>query len=112
MVKDSCTGNSAEDEISCFCSHNNVSAHFDLRHVLPLTLPSLAVRSSKSDVSIEAATANAELAITLNSEKRQLSLLFDSFECALTATDVHGCYNYITHYITLHYNYKHNNLYG
>ncbi|KAK6017806.1 Pao retrotransposon peptidase, partial [Ostertagia ostertagi] len=88
-VRNSCTCNPAEDEITCYCEQNNVSSYFDLSRTLPITLPSTIIRPSENwGALIQTKAANAELAITLNSTIAKLSLIFDSFECSFSSTEV------------------------
>ncbi|KAK6026126.1 hypothetical protein OSTOST_07954, partial [Ostertagia ostertagi] len=92
----SCTCHPAEDEISCFCEDQQITSLFELRRTLPITLPSATINPSEAySVTIATKAANAELALSISSKVKNLTMLVDTFECSITVTELQGCYNCI-----------------
>lgn len=96
-IQDTCSCNPAEDSISCYCQHNNVSQYMSIDHILPLRLPNsqIATEGKNSTVTVRTSDAALELALLIDSKLSNIKLNIDRFQCEIKTFPIHGCYKCI-----------------
>ncbi|VDO05251.1 unnamed protein product [Haemonchus placei] len=93
-IKDTCKCNPAEDSISCYCMHNDVSHLRHLPNVLPLPIPNgVIIAGPKQIPQIHTSTFASELAIHLDPTSFQIEQLIVDFYCTIIPISFGGCYD-------------------